>query len=408
MQLKKAALIILAISFITAGHTAEGADNEGFIYGKITTRDGDTYTGTMRWGKQELFWDDLFNASKEDNPWLRYAPKNKKKKSARGDGDFSIFGLKVYQSFGFADTHIFMTQFGEIETIMNRRHSRSTIIMKNGAEFDVDGGGDIDVKIRMVDEDMGRINIKWDNIKKIEFMPTPRSAETEGYRLRGKLRTSEMDFEGYILWDAEESISTDILDGETEDGDMEIECGNIRSIKRLSRRACLATLKDGREYELRGTNDVNNANRGIFVMDERYGKIEVQWDEFREVIYEDKDDSGKPYKAYKSDKKLEGIVETIDGGSFEGDIVFDLDETEGYEILNGHLDDMEFYIPFHRIKSITPKGRHSSIVEFRNGEELRLEDSQDVSDSNDGLIVFMGKRDNEYIDWEDIEKITFK
>ena len=45
--------------------------------------------------------------------------------------------------------------------------------------------------------------------------------------------------------------------------------------------------------------------------------------------------------------------------------------------------------------------------EFR-GDKLRLEDSQDVSDSNDGLIVFVGKKDREYIDWEDIEKITFK
>ncbi len=98
----------------------------------------------------------------------------------------------------------------------------------------------------------------------------------------------------------------------------------------------------------------------------------------------------------------------LDGGVFEGEIVYDLDESEGYEMLNGNLDDMEFNIPFNMIKSITPKGRHSSIVELKNGEKLRLEDSHDVSGDHDGIIIFMGKKDNEYVAWEEVEKVTFK
>ena len=82
--------------------------------------------------------------------------------------------------------------------------------------------------------------------------------------------------------------------------------------------------------------------------------------------------------------------------------------TFSYEILNGKLDDMEFNIPFNLIKSIQPKGRHSSIIELKNGEKLRLEESKDVSNSNDGVLVFMGRKDSEYIEWEDIEEIRIK
>ena len=114
------------------------------------------------------------------------------------------------------------------------------------------------------------------------------------------------------------------------------------------------------------------------------------------------------YKSYKPSKELRGTVLTIDGDEIKGKIVFDLDESQGFEILNGKIDDMAFYIPFSRIKTITPKGRHSSLVKLKNGEELRLEDSQDVSRNNDGILVFPDDGGTEYIDWEDVDKITFK
>jgi hypothetical protein len=397
-------MIILLLSMAAAWQPASAVDTDGFIYGTITTRDGDTYTGTMRWGKQEVFWDDLFNTTKEENPWTRYVPRRHRDED--DEYRIKVFGIRVYDSFG--TEHLFICKFGDITRIENRRHNRSTVIMKNETEFDVEGGGDLDVKIRMLDENLGKVNIDWDNIKRIEFADTPKSAKTPGYRLKGKVKTYEKEFEGYVMWDAEECVSTDILDGETDDGDMEIEFGNIRSIKRLNRRSCQVTLKDGREFRLSGTNDVNSDNRGIYVHDYRYGTIEVQWEELQEVVYEDEDDSGRSYKDYKSGKKIEGTVKTIDGGTFDGELVFDLDESEDYEILNGKLDDMEFNIPFNLIKSIQPKGRHSSIIELKGGEKLRLEESQDVSNSNDGVLVFMGRKDTEYIEWEDVEEIRIK
>ena len=43
--------------------------HQGFLYGRITTTDGDTYEGRLRWGgDEEAFWGDYFNGSKDENP----------------------------------------------------------------------------------------------------------------------------------------------------------------------------------------------------------------------------------------------------------------------------------------------------------------------------------------------------
>ena len=83
------------------------------------------------------------------------------------------------------------------------------------------------------------------------------------------------DFEGYVMWDKEECLSTDLLDGESEDGDLSIEMGRIASIEPRGRSSSIVILDDGRKLRLRGSNDVDDDNRGIMIEDERYGKITV-------------------------------------------------------------------------------------------------------------------------------------
>ena len=39
----------------------------GYIYGRIQTRTGESYEGPLRWGDEEAFWDDIFNATKVEN-----------------------------------------------------------------------------------------------------------------------------------------------------------------------------------------------------------------------------------------------------------------------------------------------------------------------------------------------------
>src|SRR5687768_14008616 len=58
-------LILVVPSFLLA-------QDEGFIYGKVYTEDGRTYEGPIRWGKEEVYWVDMFNAAKERNENLKH------------------------------------------------------------------------------------------------------------------------------------------------------------------------------------------------------------------------------------------------------------------------------------------------------------------------------------------------
>ena len=46
------------------------------------------------------------------------------------------------------------------------------------------------------------------------------------------------------------------------------------------------TLHDGRAFELRGSNDVNDENSGIIITDKEGDEIVVEWDDFAVATFE--------------------------------------------------------------------------------------------------------------------------
>ena len=58
--IKTTILLLVATAF-----SATAQNDQVFIYGKLTTIDGETYQGQIRWGKEEAYWTDLFNGTKE-------------------------------------------------------------------------------------------------------------------------------------------------------------------------------------------------------------------------------------------------------------------------------------------------------------------------------------------------------
>ena len=61
--------------------------------------------------------------------------------------------------------------------------------------------------------------------------------------------------------------------------------GLIESIEKKSRRTALVTVKDGRTFRLRGSNDVDQDNKGIFITLAN-GDVEVvEWEEFDRVEF---------------------------------------------------------------------------------------------------------------------------
>ena len=417
MQSKLLTVLFLAFSnaFVlsTLDSSIKKNDNSQFIYGKITTLDNDVYEGQIRWGKEEAFWFDFFNSTKPKNDNLKWLSREEVKELNAHNYEVNNNGWnKVFKntwSSGSDHTHVFACQFGDIKKITVKRKQKVRVEFKNGEHYDLDGGSnDIGETIQINDKDLGNIKLKWDRVHQIEFMSTPSSLVSRyGEPLYGKVKTHSGLFEGYLQWDHDERLSLDELNGNNEDGEMDIEFGKIKSIRKNFRGSDV-TLMSGRSLHLKGSNDVNGENRGIIVNTPNYGRIDIPWDEFIEVNFGAAPSNiSLKYEDYQGGANLRATVETIDGDKISGFIIYDLDETFQLEILNGKTDNIEYFIPFSALKSITPQNRKESLIKLTNGEEVVLSDKVDVNESNDGLLIKKGK-ESQYISWAKIEKIIYE
>lgn len=395
-----AAVGALAALAVPAASTA--ADTSGFLYGRVITSN-DTYEGRLRWDDEEAFWGDLFNGAKDDLPYVDEAPRRARKREP-----LRVFGITIGSRAGRWSTgRQAVVRFGDLEAIEPHRGDHATLFLKGGSTLELDGGSnDIGADIVVWDRSRGRISIDWDRIDRIELLPTPGDLQVDATRLQGIVKTDAGTFEGFVQWDSEECLSTDILDGESDDGDLEIPMGNIRRIERRSRSSSIVTLNDGHEMTLSGTNDVNHSIRGILVEDPRWGRVEVSWDAFESFEARDPSSSGPAYETFEPSSALHGTVRTAHGDEHRGQIVFDLDEVETWEMLNGDYRDVAYNIPFAMIQSIEPVGSHASRVTLTSDLSVELEDSVDVGDDNAGILILDGSRST-YVAWDDIDRITF-
>lgn len=398
-------LLAVLLAMPPVAPAAEAQDNQGFIYGRVTADSGTEYEGFLRWGTQEAFWDDLFNSVKVDLPSYDYLePEAADRLRARGS---RVRVLDRRLRVEYPSSRQFVARFGDIASIEPRRRGRTFLVMRNGSEYEVEGGSDdVSDPIHVDDAGLGQIDLRWDRISRIEFRAAPRGADPGAVRLYGTVEARSGVFEGFIQWDKDECLSTDLLDGDTEDGDVQIRMGSIASIERLSRRASLVTLKDGREMRLEGSNDVNEENRGIMIEDGRFGRVTVHWQSFERITFSDPPGSGRGFGDYAPLGELSGTVIDMDGARRSGRIVFDLDESEGWEMLNGDLDGDNFDIPFVNVASVEPMRGGVTRVTLRSGETLILEGTQDVGSGNSGILVFDGD-DPSYVAWRDVDRIEF-
>ncbi|GAB4345829.1 MAG: hypothetical protein OHK0038_26050 [Flammeovirgaceae bacterium] len=395
------------------------AQDEGYIYGQVVMVNGEKFTGQLRWGKEEAFWTDLFNSQKPENQFLKYVDKKDLKwyeKLERYTDDESIDWKRDFMSiwdnnWDFANSHTFACRYGDIEVMKVRGDDEVILKFKNGEQFRLEGGSnDVDEDIFVYDEELGKVELDWDRIEEIRFLPTPSQLKSKaGEPLYGRVKTFRKGiFEGFIQWDHEECVSSDKLDGDSNNGKMSIEMGNIRSIT-SEKRGCKVVLKSGREVYLDGSNDVNADNRGIVVKNEDYGRVLIEWREFESIEFIDTKSSGIGYKDFPAPKFLEATIKTIDNKEHTGKIIYDLDEYLDIEVLDGKDDGLEYKIPFQKIKKITPKNHSYSKIQLKSGAEILLGDIQDVTESNDGILVYSNKpEDGKVIKWADIEEIIFK
>jgi hypothetical protein len=407
-SIKRIILLIAGILIAIAAAATHGLaqSSSGFLYGKVYTTSS-TYEGQIRWGDEEAFWTDFFNAAKKSSGYKKMASVDKKEEDSWLDFDWDI--LSIWENK--ATLHQFSCQFGDIKEIEILNGSNVRLRFKNGIQMEVNGEGynDIGTKVRVLDKEMGWTSLNWDRIQKVEFSSIPKGTSVLAMApLYGTVETGRKGkFTGYIQWDHDERVSTDKLDGDANDGKVSTAFSEIISIEKRGDGSDVE-FKSGRTLHLTGSNDVDNDNRGVIVIIPGKGLVDIPWDAFRKVTFTEPPHSGPTFESFPSPKPMSGKILSYDANEVSGKIIYDLDETFDVETLEGKDNDIEYTIPFRNIKRIKPKNEDYSEIELRNGETLLLGDGRDVSADNDGvLIMIKGKKEPRHIRWRNIEQIIF-
>lgn len=401
---------VIAFLILMTEVKAQSVTADGYIYGKVTTFDNQ-YEGLIRWDDEEIFWFDHFNASKTKNEYYEKIRVENNPKNSTDWNDFNWDFGSLWEDKYSNTVHQFVCQFGDIKAIDNIGRERFSVILKNGVEIRLNGSGynDVGATILMRDRELGDLKIRWERIEKIEFTDAPSASNVKDRKpIYGSVETYRKGtFVGYIQWDNDERLASDKLDGDNREGDVSLAFEEISFIEKDGD-GCNVVLNSGRDYYLTNSNDVDSDNRGIIMTIPDVGKIEVPWKYFRNARLQTPPSSGPSYKSYSKPEGLFGTIYTVNEERIAGKIIFDIDESWELEILEGMDDGIEYQIPFRNIRSIVPKNYNFSMVKLRNGDQILLGDSRDVSDDNDGLLVFTSPNEKpKYIKWDRVAEIEF-
>ncbi len=394
--------VMLALAFEAAGQS-----HDGLLYGKVYTRSGNTYSGVIRWGNEEALWTDLFNVEKVTDQFKKMVPEKEKEGNSWYDIDWNFSGIWENKVI----SHQFNCQFGNLRAIQRLSSSRAKLILKNGREMEVIGEGynDLSSTIYVADPELGTLSFPWEKIDRVEFQPTPSRPEaTFGTPLYGTVEGLRREkFTGFIVWDNDERLTSDKLDGESDDGKTSIRFGEIVSIQQEGH-GCRVVLKSGREFFVTGSNDVNDENRGVLVATADQGIVKFNWPAFKKVTFSAPPKSGITYDQFPEPSYLDATVSILGGDDHSGRIIYDIDEALDFEIIEGVENDVEYHVPIRYIRTVTPRNFDYATVELRDGQKLLLGGMQDVSARNSGILIFeKGKKEPLYFNWKKINEIRF-
>lgn len=386
-------------------------DHAGFLYGRVTTVDGATLEGRLRWGgDQEAFWSDPFNGSRRENRWLSRVPPDRRPRERR---PIEIFGITLAErERPLEPNRQVMVPFGQIARL-DVRGREVRVTLRNGSVVDLDRleASDVDDGLRVWDRRRGTVDLDSLRIRSVEFLPTPPLGTVPG-RLHGTVRTSQGEFTGFLGWDRDRCVGSDELEGRDGDGAFRLRLDTVRSIERLAPDGFRVTRIDGRTFTVDGAGAAGFGQRGISVDDRRCGRVVVSRDALERVDFAAAG-SGPAFGDFPPGRPLGGVVSTRDGRRLAGRLVYDLDESETTETLDAPARGIDYSVPFDRIASIVPAGRddrepRQPRVTLRNGDELALEASGDLGARNAGLLVFVdGAPGPDYVPWIDVGRIDF-
>ncbi|MDR1756675.1 MAG: hypothetical protein LBR65_06950 [Culturomica sp.] len=370
------------------------------VYATVHTVENREISGYLTWGKEPVYWIDLFKAVKPSNPFTAYFPA----------GNTPLF----YSNGRLISTppvHLFSCRFGDIRSIELTGQNRIELEIRDGNSIALNKGNEpsIGQSLSLLTPQQEYITVRWERISRIEFTAPPASFTVEGqHPITGLVKTPQGVFKGFITWDRDEKTQESLLNGHSAQGETSIAFREIRKITKTPEN-CRVILQNGEEKILWGSNDVNNQNRGILINMPNIGLVTVPWGRFEE--FEACDLSGintLSYADFGEPARLSGEITAKNNASVSGILAYDLDETMNFELLNGKNDYLTYEIPLKYIRSIEPKNYKYAYITLTNGSALSLGESADVSEGNSGTLVFEEGNEVTYIPWKNIQSVVFR
>ena len=421
-QLRAFGRSLLCVAVLASPARAQDDDR---IWGQLHTTSGDVHAGFIRWDRNEGSWVDILDGSKtipEENyfAWLQ----------AMGAGGpplryVDLMGYRISWEESdpdFPSSAASGIRFGHIRSLRVLEGDRVELTLRSGELVELEGGStDLGRRMRELVVDVpGRseVELDWEDLDRIVFSAVPYGVRASSRRLYGTVEDRRGGrFTGYVSWDLDEILESDVLDGREMDGgdDLDIRFVEIASIARVPGGARVV-LVSGDELLLTGSNDVNRRNRGIQMSDPMLGMVEVEWREF-EVLRFHEADAVVGYDAFDGGHPLVGTVVTQSGEEIDGVIRWDADEAGSWEFLNGRRDGVIFTIEFSQVSRIERGEAFGATVTLLDGRTFELDDSNDVDWDNKGILIApeVASRDMgpdysrwRVVTWDEFKEVRFR
>ncbi|MBW3535135.1 MAG: hypothetical protein KY453_07955, partial [Gemmatimonadetes bacterium] len=343
---------LLVASGLAGGASAQESAADR-IYARVVTASGEVREGYLRWDRNEASWADLLNGSKAmPREWVDEAAELAGRDGERhdGGGGFEIFGLRVswdeddWDAPRSAESGI---RFGHLRSLAVSGDDQALLTLKSGEEIELRGGStDLGAQLRSVvieDAAGGSVDLRWRDLDVVEFMAAPAAADgPAARRLHGTLTDRWGNaYTGYVSWDLDEALTSDVLDGDERGRDREVPFGEVAAIERAGSCCARVVLVGGEELELDDSNDVDHRNRGIQVSDPSLGQVQVDWDAFASLRFH-APDRHAAYADFDGGRRLRGEVITDDGERWRGFVRWDNDESWSWELLDGEYRDVVY------------------------------------------------------------------
>lgn len=223
----------------------------GRLYGTLSTGRGAEFTGYITWDVDEIHSTDVLD--------------------------------------GEADGREYQIPFGAISEIEQYGPVGAHVTLHTGERITLYGTNDVDRSNRGItvsDPGLGQVSVSWDYLGSVRFHDVRREQSRRdfdgGRPLRGTVTTTSGDaLSGDIRWDRDEYSSWEMLNGKSAGIEFDIEFSRIERIVR-NETGSTVTLRDGRSYDLVGSNDVDSGNRDILITSGGSEYV-VAWEDFREL-----------------------------------------------------------------------------------------------------------------------------